>query len=137
MATNPGDPMPDARLDPKALYREETFTDRKVGAIRRLTPVKADGSPDPARPVLFLGQAQLLTAVGALPLSFEIQAATLEEALAKFPEATKASIERTMRELQEMRRQAASSIVIPEAGGSFGGGFPPAGGGGGGKIKLP
>lgn len=136
MATHPGESMPEARLDPNALYREEMFTDRKVGAIRRLTPVKADGAPDPARPVLFLGQAQLLTAVGALPLSFEIPATTLEDALAKFPEATKGAIERTMRELQEMRRQAASSIVIPETGGGYGGGFPPAGGGGG-KIKLP
>jgi hypothetical protein len=130
MAVNPGDSMPDAKMDGSALYHEESFTDRKVGAIRRLTPVKSDGSPDPGRQPVFVGQAQLLTAVGALPLNFEIPAKSLEEAIARFPEATKVAIERAMREIQEMRRQAASSIVIPETGG---GGFAP----GGGKIKLP
>ena len=42
-----------ATMDSTQLYLEETFTDRKVGTIRRLTPVAADGSPDAARPVLF------------------------------------------------------------------------------------
>ena len=129
MTTNSSDPALDAKMDPNSLYREELFTDRKVGAIRRLTPVKSDGSPDASRPVLYLGQAQLLTAMGALPLSFEIPATTLDDAIAKFDGLTKQAIERAMREIQEMRRQAASSIVIPEAGGGFGPG--------GGKIKLP
>ena len=35
-----------ATMDSAQIYREETFTDRKVGTIRRLTPVAADGSPD-------------------------------------------------------------------------------------------
>jgi hypothetical protein len=132
MAVNSGDPALDAKMDPNSLYREDLFTDRKVGAIRRLTPVKSDGSPDASRPVLFLGQAQLLTAVGALPLSFDIPAKTLDEAIAKFDESTKQAVEHAMHEIQEMRRQAASSIVIPEAGGFGPGGMP-----GGGKIKLP
>jgi hypothetical protein len=49
------DPMADereaeAQMDADALYQEEMFTDRRVGALRRLTPVKRDGSKDEARP---------------------------------------------------------------------------------------
>ncbi|TLZ29920.1 MAG: hypothetical protein E6K29_08390, partial [Gammaproteobacteria bacterium] len=73
--------LPEIQLDSKALYREDVFTDRRAGSIRRLTPVTADGAPDPTRHVLFSGQTQLLTPAGVLPLGFEIEAATLEEAL--------------------------------------------------------
>ena len=60
---------------------------------------------------------------------------TLSEAIAAYPEATKAGIERAMREIQEMRRQASSSIVLPPAGATLGpGGVLP---GGGGKIQIP
>lgn len=121
---------PEPQMDAAALYREEIFTDRKMGTIRRLTPVKADGSTDPARAVLYVGDAQILTQVGTLPLSFEIPAQSLQEAVTKFGPATKQAIEQAMRELQELRRQASSSIVIPQ------GGVPPIGPGGG-KLKLP
>src|SRR5205823_5906628 len=77
--------LPEIQLDSKALYREDVFTDRRAGSIRRLTPVTADGAPDPTRHVLFSGQTQLLTPARVLPLGFEIEAATLEEALKKFP----------------------------------------------------
>ena len=40
----------DPSMDPKALYLEEVFTDRRIGTIRRLTPVKPDATPDVARP---------------------------------------------------------------------------------------
>jgi hypothetical protein len=125
---------PDPQMDAAALYREEVFTDRKMGTIRRLTPIKADGSTDSARPVFYVGEAQILTQMGTLPLSFEIPAQSLQEAVTKFGPATKQAIEQAMRELQELRRQASSSIVIPQ------GGVPPLGPGGvpgGGKLKLP
>lgn len=126
-------------MDAAALYREDIYTDRKIGTIRVMTPVKSDGSTDAARPVLYMGEAQILTQVGTLPLSFEIPAQSLAEAVSKFGGATKQAIERAMQELQEMRRQASSSIVIPQAGGGpLGpGGLPPGGLPGGGKIKLP
>ncbi len=92
------DDLKEMRMEPGALYREEVFTDRRVGAIRRLTPVKADGSADPARAVLYLGQAQLYTPAGALPLSFEIEADSLEEAVRKFAGAAQESVEQTLRE---------------------------------------
>ena len=125
--------LPDVQLDPRGLYREEVFTDRHAGSIRRLTPVTADGSIDPARVVLFSGQTQLLTPAGVLPLGFEIEAATLAEALRKFPEGVKAALEQAIDEARELRREAASRIVVPEVGSSVSPG--PAGGGG--KIKFP
>jgi hypothetical protein len=124
--------LPDVRLDPTAMYREEVFTDRRAGTIRRLTPVTLDGAVDAARSVLFSGQTQLLTPAGVLPLAFEIEAATLEEALQKFPDGVKVALEQAIDEAREMRREAASRIVVPEVGSGVGPG--PAGGG---KIKFP
>jgi hypothetical protein len=125
----------DATMDAASLYREEIYTDRKVGTLRVLVPVRDDGSPDTARPTIYQGEAQLMTNVGPLPISFEIDATTLAEAVAAYGEATKAGVERAMRELQEMRRQASSSIVIPQTGAA---GLGPGGPlGGGGKIQLP
>ena len=60
------------RMNPDELYREEIFTDRRVGTIQRLTPVTGDGADDPSRPVQFVGQASLMTPAGSLPISFEI-----------------------------------------------------------------
>jgi hypothetical protein len=121
---------PELKMDPANLYREEVFTDRKVGTIRVMTPVKRDASTDAGRKVIYVGETQLMTPVGALPLAFEIEADSLGNAAAKFAEVAQVAVERAVRELQEMRRQASSSIVIPE-------GIPPGLGGPGGKIKLP
>jgi hypothetical protein len=123
--------LPEIKLDPNDLYREEIFTDRKAGTLRRLVPVKSDGTDDAARKILYSGQTQLLTPAGVLPLSFELEAASLEDACHKFPDAVKVAIEQAIEEAREMRREAASRIVVPEAGGGMGG--PP---GGGGRIKL-
>ncbi|MEP6548325.1 MAG: hypothetical protein ABJD53_12755 [Gammaproteobacteria bacterium] len=106
-----------ATMDTTQIYREETFTDRKVGTIRRLTPVAADGSTDAARPVLFVGQAQVMTPMGAVPISFELDAVTLDVAIEKFGAAAEQAVQQTMRELQEIRREQASSLVIPDAAG--------------------
>jgi hypothetical protein len=106
-----------AAMDARQIYREETFTDRRVGTIRRLTPVTADGGPDDARPVLFVGQAQVMTPMGAVPISFELESTTLDGAIAKFGDAAEQAVQQTMRELQEMRREQASSLVIPDSAG--------------------
>jgi hypothetical protein len=125
--------LPDIQLDANALYREDVFTDRRAGSIRRLTPVTTDGATDASRAVLFSGQTQLLTPAGVLPLGFEIEAATLDEALRKFPDGVKIALEQAIDEAREMRREAASRIVVPDVGGGVGPG--PAGGGN--KIKFP
>ena len=131
MATKPE--QQELKIDPNSLYVEEIFTDRRIGTIRRLTPVKDDGERDTARAVLYMGETQVLTPAGALPIGFEIGAGSLGEAAEKFGPLAKEAIERTVKELQELRRQAASQIVVPQ------GPLPPLGGGagGGGKIQMP
>ena len=134
MADSPRDPA----MDAKSLYREEIYTDRKLGTLRVMLPVTADGAPDAGRPTLYLGEAQLMTNMGPMPISFDIEAASLADAVAKYGEAAKTGVEQALRELQEMRRQASSSLVIPPAGAASaltGGGL--GGMGGGGKIQLP
>ena len=37
------------QMDAANLYREESYTDLKAGSLRKLVPVKADGTDDPAR----------------------------------------------------------------------------------------
>ena len=128
---SPGDRANEIKVDPKQLYLEEIFTDRRVGTIRRLTPVGKNGERDQSRAVLYVGETQVLTPAGALPIAFEIGAGSLEEAAEKFGQLAKEAIERTVKELQELRRQAASSIVVPQ------GPLPPMGPGGGGKIQMP
>ena len=131
MATRPDDRMTEPEMNADELWLEEVYTDRRVGTIRKMTPVTGTGAPDPARKVTWVGETQVMSTVGALPITFQVEAETLGEAAKKFGPAAKTAIERTVRELQEMRRQQASSIVIPQ------GSLPPAGmGGGGGKIQL-
>lgn len=129
-------------MNPSELYLEELFTDRKIGTIRRLTPVNGQGETDGTRPVVYLGEAQLMSSAGPLPLNFEIPAASLEEAAKKFATEAEKAIERTMRQLEEMRREAASGLVLPGQGGGMGGGGMGGPGGmgggmGGGGIQLP
>ena len=103
------------KLDAADLYREETFTDRRIGTLRRLTPVTKTGEDDPSRAVMFIGQAQLWTQMGPLPINFELETPTLEAALEAFPDAARTALEQTMEEAKEMRRQQASQIVVPGA----------------------
>lgn len=124
------DQLPEIKLDIENLYREEMFTDHKVGTLRKMTPVTVEGEVDSNRDVLFVGQAQMMTPAGALPLNFEIEATSLADALDKFGAEAQACLERTLEELREMQRQQASSIVVPGQGGGMGGM-------GGGGIQLP
>ena len=137
MAARPDDMAVEPTMDASSLYREEVFTDRKVGTIRVLTPVQASGSPDLGRKVEYVGEAQFLTSAGPLPLSFEIDARSLEDAVAKYAGAARQAFEQAVQELQELRRQAASSIIVPDRGmGGLGPGGSPGGFPGGGRIKL-
>ena len=109
---------PEISMDATALTREEVYTDSRVGTIRKMIPVTVTGEQDDSRSIQFVGSTQIMTPGGALPLSFEIEAATLEAAVAGFCDAPKAAVERTMEELKEMQRQQASSIVVPGREGS-------------------
>lgn len=132
MADRPDARDRDPEMEATALYREEVVTDRRVGTIRMMTPITAEGRDDDKRDKLFVGEAQMLTSVGPLPISFDIEAKTLAEAVNKYGAAAKEGFERAVRELQDLRRQQASSIVLPPPGAA--GAFTA---GGGGKIQMP
>lgn len=131
----------DPKMDPNDLWKEEVFTDRKIGTIRRMTPIKTDGSVDAGRKVTFVGEASLLTPAGSLPLSFEIEASDLSGAVAGFGDAVHQAFNDAMEELKDLRRRQSSGLVLPGQGGA---GLPPGGLGGlppgalppGGKLKL-
>jgi hypothetical protein len=124
-------------MDAASLYREEIYTDRKIGTIRVLTPVTGAGLADTSRPVLYVGETQLLTPGGLLPLAFELPVRSLAEAIEKFGDGANEALERTRRELEQLRREASSSIIVPDR---LPGGFNPQGGPGGlpggGNIRL-
>lgn len=114
----------DISMSPDELYLEEVFTDNKVGTIRRMTPVTSEGVKDDSREIVYIGSTQMMTPAGPMPLNFELAGKSLGEAAQNFGEAANQSVEETMKELQEMRRQQASQIVVP-------------GQGGGGQIQIP
>ncbi len=122
--------LPEIKLETESLYREEVFTDRRAGTVRRMTPVLPDGSADASRPVIYMGQTQLMTPGGGLPLRFGIEAPDLAAAIERFPEAVRRALEEAIEEAQQMRREAASRIVVPEGGAALGQSL-------GSKIKMP
>ena len=105
--------MDEIKVDRNNLYQEEVFTDLKVASLRRLTPVKADGSADPSREPMFMAQTQVMARGMPLPLQFAIDAKSLAEAMEKFPKAVQRAIEEMVAEAREMQRQQASRIVVP------------------------
>ena len=115
------------QMDAANLFREEIYTDRKIGVIRCLVPVTADGKVDESRKVIYTGEAQIMTQMGA-----DIEADNLAAAVANYREAAKAGVEKTMKELQELRRAAASKIVVPGQPG-----FTPPEGAGGSGLVMP
>ena len=132
MAIDPGARAGQPTMDATSIYREEIYTDRAAGMLRVLYPVSSAGAPDPSRQTVYTGEAQLMTNVGPLPISFDIPGTTLAEAVANYADAAKEGVAHAMREIAEMRRQASSSLVIPQ-----GGALPPGGPFGGGKIQMP
>jgi hypothetical protein len=106
--------LDDLKVEAGNLYREEVFSDLRVATIRRLTPVKADGSPDDSRPTMFSAETQILTPQGLVPVHAPVEASTLLEAIEKFPTAIQAGLDRMIEEARELRRQSASRIVTPQ-----------------------
>jgi len=106
------------------LHREDVFSDMRLATIRRLQPIRPDGSPDPTRATTYIAETTIVSQLGPIPVQSPIEADSLEDAFTKFPEAIKAAVERLSERAQEMRREEASRIVVP-------GSMPPSGGGGG------
>ena len=104
---------PEIKIDQNNLYHDETFTDLKVGWIRRLTPVRPDGTRDNKRKPIFIGQTQFATPEGPVPIQCEIPARSLMEATAKFSEAMELTMKNIIEKAMEMQRQSASRIIKP------------------------
>jgi hypothetical protein len=110
--------MSDIKVDQQNLYKEEVFTDLRIATIRQLTPVLPDGQKDGTRSVLYFGQTQMMTPAGSLPIHFEIEAASLEQAMEKFPDAVQQAVQELMESAREAQRQSESRIVTPNPPGS-------------------
>jgi hypothetical protein len=136
MATRPGMSADSMSVDIDNLYREETYSDLRAASVRVLTPVTVDGSVDPARPRHFIGDTTLMTQMGPLPVQFEIEAETLQQAFEKFPEGVREAIERLNERAKELAREEASRIVVPSKM-PGGGGIPGGGLVGGGLTGIP
>lgn len=111
-------------VDKDNLHLEEVFTDLRAASVRRLTPVKADGSKDAGREIMYIGETNLMTQMGPLPVQFPIEADSLDDAFSKFAEGVKGAVERLNERAKEMVREESSRIVVPS-------GAPPGVGGGG------
>jgi len=111
-AIDPKSP-PEIKLDRRNLYREEVITDLRVGSIQRLVPIKPDGKRDEAREILYVGQTQIMSQAGMIPVSARIEALDLEDALRKFPQAMQKAVENLVDEVNRLRREQMSRIVVP------------------------
>lgn len=109
----------DFTVDKNNLYREESITDLKVASIRQLVPVKADGAPDNSRSPIFMGQTQLMTPEGPLPVQSRLMANNLDEAFEAFPDAMQKALAEMVERLKELQRQTQnqkkddSRIIVP------------------------
>ncbi len=104
------------RVDVSGLHREEVFSDLRVATIRRLTPVKPDGTDDPSRPVLFIASTQIMSQAGPVPVSAEVEANDLADAIANFPDAIHQAVEQMIEDARELQRREASRLVVPGPG---------------------
>ena len=79
-----------------------------------MVPIKMDGTDDDSRPEIYTGSAHIMSQMGPVPVSTEIEASSLKEALEKFPDAIKKAIDRMIEEAKEAQRQESSRIVVPK-----------------------
>jgi hypothetical protein len=112
MSTEP-EKLSDVKMDTANLYREESYTDLKTGGIRKLVPIRVDGSEDTSRDATFTGHTQLMSPHGPLPIQGAIEAKTLEEAVNGFPQAMEAAMNKMIEEAQQYQREQAGKIVTP------------------------
>jgi len=102
-------------IDRSNLYLEESFTDLKAGTVKRLTPVRPDGSQDNTRKTVFVGHTSILTPNGPLPIQNIIAAKELQQAIKKFPEAMDAAMDQLMEEVKKYQEQEQSQIQKPDS----------------------
>lgn len=107
-------------VDVENLYREDVFTDIRAATIRRMVPVRIDGSQDHSRKTVFMGFTQLVTEKGMIPLNFAIPAKTLKEAVESFPDALQTTVARMVEEAKKREKEESSRIILPGSQGDKG-----------------
>ena len=103
------------KVDRNNLFKEESFTDLKSGGIRRLIPVKLDGTPDKTRKTIFIGQTSLMTERGPIPLQSRIQAKDLQQAIKRFPESMETAMDQMIEQAKKMQEMEQAKIKEPES----------------------
>ena len=104
------------KINRSNLYSEESFSDLKTGTIKRLTPVKSDGSADKSRKTIFVGHTSILTPNGPLPIQNNIPAKDLQQAIKRFPEVMQQAMDRLIEEVKRYQEQEQSQIQKPDSG---------------------
>ena len=109
----------DFAFDRKNLHREESITDLKVGSIRRLMPLKPDGTEDKGRTAIFIGHTQLMSPEGPVPIQATLTANNLEEAIDAFPDAMQKALGEMIEKIQKIQQEQQaqkkddSRIIVP------------------------
>ena len=103
-------------IDRSNLYLEESFTDLKAGTIKRLRPVRPDGSQDNTRKTVFVGHTSILTPNGPLPIQNNIPAKDLQQAIKKFPEVMQQAMDQLIEEVIKYQEHEQSRIQKPDSG---------------------
>jgi hypothetical protein len=65
--------------------------------------------------MVFLGETQLMSQMGPLPVQARIEADNLAAAIEGFPAAVQAAVEAMIDEVKELQRREMSRIVVPGA----------------------
>ena len=109
----------DFTVNQNNLYREVMFTDLKVASIKKLIPINSDGTDDKSRPVMFIGETQIMTPGGPLPIHAHLEADTFEKAMEQFPRAMEQSFREMVATLQRIQQEQekeerdSSRIIVP------------------------
>ena len=106
----------DFQVDKTNLYREISVTDLKIANIRQLVPVNVDGTDDTNRETIFIGNTQLGTPQGPIPMQAKLEATTMEEAMDQFPQAMELETQKVIENFKRMEAQQKkekSNIIMP------------------------
>ena len=73
--------------------------------------ITADGAADTTRPILYMGQAQVMSAMGPLPLQFPLEADSLAGAVEMFPAAAEEAVT-AKKDALEAAKEAGANILV-------------------------
>lgn len=95
----------DFKVKTDSLFREEIITDLNIATIRKMVPVKTDGSDDTSRTEQFFGQTQLMSPQGPVPLHAVLPGNNLEEAIASFESAMTVSFNQMVERMKKAQEE--------------------------------